>query len=159
MGAHAFHPKPPRNRRLNEAWAGNILPFPRKSPDFFWSPYPRLTLPLCPSALLSSLFALPALSSPSIRSIDLRSSSSLLPSSSFVSCLLRVSLSSFIPRSFLAYSRFIRHSSPGISLYVYLSLLLQRREISTITGNSIIMMSLHNSTPSRVLYLNFILRC
>lgn len=44
MRARASHPKPPRTRGLNEAWAGNILPFPRKSPDFFPPPLPPTTV-------------------------------------------------------------------------------------------------------------------
>lgn len=48
MRARASHPKPPRTRGLNEAWAGNILPFPRKSPDFFPPPLlPTTVLPVC----------------------------------------------------------------------------------------------------------------
>lgn len=47
MRAHAFQRKPLRSRGLNEAWAGNILPFPRKSPDFFCPPSPiPLTCPV-----------------------------------------------------------------------------------------------------------------
>lgn len=63
MRAHASHPKPPRTRGLNETWAGNILPFPRKSPDFFPPPLlppPNSNLPpsirssltLCPSSFI-----------------------------------------------------------------------------------------------------------
>lgn len=59
MRARAFHPKPPRSRGLNEAWAGNILPFPRKSPDFFWPPYP--SAPSFPPSLPACLSASPVL--------------------------------------------------------------------------------------------------
>lgn len=150
MGAHAFHPKPPRNRRLNEAWAGNILPFPRKSPDFFWSPYPSHPSSLSVRPLTVSFRSF--LSFYSIHRPTL--SSSLLPSSSFVLCLLRVSLSFFIPRSFLAFVPLFESGFVSF-IYISLSLFFRRREISTITDNSI--MSLH-FTPSRILILFYAVR-
>lgn len=90
MGARAFHPKPPRNRRLNEAWAGNILPFPRKSPDFFWSPYPSHPPTLSVRPLAVSFRSSSPFLSRYIRSIGPRSSSSFLPSSSVATCVLHV---------------------------------------------------------------------
>lgn len=138
MGARAFHPKPPRNRGLNEAWAGNILPFPRKSPDFFWSPYPRLTLPSLSIRPLAVSFR----SSSSFlffytRSRGLRSS--LLPSSSFVSRLLRTSLSFSIFLILFSRINSIRH------FFMCVSLFLLRCEISAVMNNSIMIMSSHNS--------------
>jgi len=143
MGARAFHPKPPRNRRLNEAWAGNILPFPRKSPDFFWSPYP-LTLSSYPSALLSSLFALPALSSsstfdPSVH-VHLLRFFYLLPSFHAFSMSLSFSVSFSHISFYLFVSIF-----PIIFLHVFFFIPFSssRYNILPITDNT---MSLRNST-------------
>lgn len=143
MGARAFHPKPPRNRRLNEAWAGNILPFPRKSPDFFWSPYPSHPPTLSVRPLAVSFRSSSPFLSRYIRSIGPRSSSSFLPSSSVATCVLHVTFS--VLSSLLAYSF---HSSYRILAH-FLSYTLSpflRRETLSITDNTITM-SLHNFTP------------
>lgn len=112
MKARAFHPKPPRNRRLNEAWAGNILPFPRKSPDFFWLPYPSLSPSLSARPLTVSFRPSDCFLFLYIRSIDLRASSSFLPS------LLPSSLAFSISHSFYSLSFLSFHSLPPIYHFV-----------------------------------------
>lgn len=135
MKACAFHPKPPRNRRLNEVWAGNILPFPRKSPDFFWLPYPSLFPSLSARPLTVSFRPSNCFLFLYIRSINLRASSSfvlsLLPSSSAFSISYSISSLSFLNIQ----------SSSDISFYavfffLYIPFSLEIR-ISIITDNSI----------------------
>jgi len=107
---------------------GIFCPF-RVNPRIFSSSPTRLTLPLCPSALLLSLFALPPLSSPSIRPIDLRY---------LLHCFhLHPSSHVFFACTFFLYSSFFSRILvplfvPGfISLYVSLSLFFWRHKIST----------------------------
>lgn len=133
MIARAFHPKPPRNRRLNEAWAGNILPFPRKSPDFFWLPYPSLSPSLSARPLTVSFRSSDCFLFLYIRSIDLCASSSFLPS------LLSLSLAFSISHSFYSSSFLSFHSLPPIchfflhvSLYIPFSLESKFRRLRVI---------------------------
>lgn len=123
---------------------GIFCPF-RVNPRIFSGPPTRLTLPPCPSALLPSLFALPALSSPATfdpsAHVHLLRSFHLLPSPHAFS----MSLSFSVLSSLLAYSF---HSSYRILAH-FLSYTLSpflRRETLSITDNTITM-SLHNFTP------------
>lgn len=130
---------------------GIFCPF-RVNPRIFSGPPTRLTLPPCPSALLPSLFALPPLSSPSTFDpstyAHLLRCFHLLPSSH----TFAVSLSSSTPPSFLVYSFHPFHHFFTRLLFPFPSEIRNFDEYD----NSMTMMSLHNSTASRILYLNFI---
>lgn len=121
---------------------GIFCPF-RVNPRIFSGPPTRLTLPPCPSALLPSLFALPALSSPATfdpsAHVHLLRSFHLLPSPHAFS----MSLSPFL----VLFSH-IRSILPIIFLHIsFLTLSpFLRRETLSITDNTITM-SLHNFTP------------
>lgn len=133
---------------------GIFCPF-RVNPRIFSGPSTRLFFPLCPPALLSSLFALPTVSlSFCIRSIGLRaSSSSFLPSScSFAFSMWRTF---FLYSSFFPLFLFFIHY-----FFIYfLVLFLFSSRILMIINNSTKTISLHNfillsilSSPSFILH-------
>lgn len=136
---------------------GIFCPF-RVNPRIFSGPPTRLTLPPCPSALLPSLFALPALSSPSTFDpsayVHLLRSFHLLPSSRTFS----ISLSFPVSCSFLVFSFHSSHLSFSY-VFSFSSLSLPRCKILTIIDNLIIRISLHKSTLSRLLHLIIISCC